>query len=101
MQENDGEQKKSRKIYADVRRRTRPSHTGVGDTVLVKQRKQTNFLPTFRQSHVQLFASGNPKSLHTMVPCISHEVHVIFCKRLRKERRVKAMKSLLIMMSKC
>ena len=48
--QNDEQQKKRGRVYADMRRKTRPSNINVGDTVLVKQKKtnkfSTNFAPT-------------------------------------------------------
>ncbi len=48
--QNDEQQKKRGRTYADARRRTHPSNISVGDTVLVKQKKRnkfsTNFSPT-------------------------------------------------------
>ena len=48
--QNDEQQKKQGRTYADARRRTHPSNISVGDTVLVKQKKRnkfsTNFSPT-------------------------------------------------------
>ena len=41
--QNDDQQKKRGGVYADIRRKTRPSNINVGDTVLVKQKKTNKF----------------------------------------------------------
>ena len=43
VQDNDDRAKEKMKKYADVKRRARPSQLKVGDTVLVRQRKQNKF----------------------------------------------------------
>ena len=70
--QNDEQQKKQGRTYADARRRTHPSNISVGDTVLVKQKKGISFQPIFHLPRIQWFGSKNLKLSPRMARIISH-----------------------------